>query len=52
MDREVDFFQAVNRCQAAIRTQHPGFLTLKSPYFLLKKKENAQNNTPNPPGNI
>lgn len=52
--RWIFFFQAVSRCQAAIRTQHPnsGFLTLKSPYFPVTKKENPQNSTPHPPGNV
>lgn len=40
------FFQAVNRCQAAIRAQHPGFLTLKSPYFPVTKKDPPPQTTP------
>lgn len=39
------FCQAVNRCQAAIRAQHPGFLTLKVPLFPCNKKRH----TPPPP---
>lgn len=40
------FSQAVNRCQAAITTQYPGFLTLKSPHFSVIEKEKPQNSAP------
>lgn len=46
-DHEVDFFfQAVNKSQAAIRTQQPAVLTLKSSYSPVTKKKTPQTACP------